>query len=188
MKRILSVIALLFPLSIAAQEPVVIEETFSDGSDLEWSETADKKNSALLKEGYFELLPAKKGGSASTETSLPIDLTYDYDIESTVFLPNLDNRVFGMTFGSYALFVSEGSAAIAKPGSGEEPVNTKIKLTGGKNRTVVLGLKQSAAKSVFTVNNMTVGEMLPDSELTEAKLGFFTTAPMHIQSVKIEQK
>lgn len=189
MKHFLLILAALLPLSLAAQESVVIEDRFDGSSQLEWEEFALKNGSALIQNDGLFLRPLKKGVLVLCKTELPISLKNDFSVECTVFLPKLDDKYFGMDLlGVVGMSVSEGHANAAAANNRVMPESKKIKLLGGKNKTVVIGIKQSAGKYIFTVNNMTFSEFTLNTEDSKVYLGVWSKTPAYVKAVKIEQK
>ena len=190
MKHFLLILAALLPLSLAAQESVVIEDSFDGSSQLEWEEFSKKTGSALIQNDGLFLRPLKKGVLVLCKTELPISLKNDFSVECTFFLPKLDDRYFGIDIlGIGGMSVNEGHANAVAANNWVMPESSKIKLPGGKNKTVVLGIKQSAGKYIFTVNNMTFSELtFNNTENSKVYLGVWSKTPAYVKSVKVEQQ
>lgn len=186
MKKYLLILCLLLPLGISAQTS--IKEEFDGSSTLEWNEYADKHTSALIQNGCMMLKP-HKARQASTKVKLPIETDYDFTVEAELFYRKFSNlSIFGILYNdAFNISVNSNKYVLAMTRDGA--VNRqRIKLTQGKDVTIIVALKRTAKGLTITINNMEVLEAPIEESQTNPELTFRAFGvPLQIKSLTIEQ-
>jgi len=196
MKRLLLSLCLLLPLGAAAQGLKIVD-AFDGSSPLEWEEYSEKEASAMILNGYLELKCMQKDWMATIMTTLPIYVEHDFKISCNLTVSRLDKESrFGVlidrdeAFNKCAFLFCEGTFECRFLNNGkfrEAGETQRVKLKGGKDRSVDLVLERKGGKYILSVDNMGVFEQrLP---ITTPLFGFYTdgNSTLRINSVTVEQ-
>ncbi len=169
MKRILLLCCVGMCLSVNA-ETRTIKETFDDnGNSMQWSEYSTRKNSAVIRDGYYIL--ERKGGLFVTPQTqvpvgkLPIDVERNFKVSFKLLIPKFNNGfTIGTNNGTF-LFMPKKLYPIVTTWEdleqGKQPVlNMKnylpIPLKKGKNVETVISIEKKGKTTNLYIDGMEV--------------------------------
>lgn len=186
---------ILFPLQLSGQ--IVIKENFEGSTKLDWEEHSEKKNSALVQNGYLELKTDNALFPCTTRTYLPIDPDEDFNIKCELFIPHFGNGLYGIMFDMdedfnknlvlfnkstvYCFLYNNGKIL-------EKGDRALIKLPSKeKDCTINLEFIRKGSKCIININNMKAVE-IPKKHMSSSLFGFYSSSTLLINSFEVYQE
>ncbi len=206
---IIGVVLAVLPLCGSAQTH--IKDDFLENTTLDWKEFAEKSASGLVQNGYIELISKKKEIPAFIWTDeLPVMPDGDFTVKAEIIVPKLtSDYCFGVFFNRessfpYMLdcyrFSSRKCRVVRMMLDDEEDAvgNNQakevdgsmlgpIKLTEGKDKTVIVEIKRLGGKTILSVNDMQVAKF--KNAVETPAFGFWTPggSSLRVTSVEVNQ-
>ncbi len=190
MKKIIAlstIICLVFTSIVNAQDndenKNQRKETF-DYNTFDWEEVSEKNQSAIIADGYLTLTNKKKDEAVRITTTYPVKVKRNFTITNTFLIPELnDKNRFGIIFNyadndNYSSFlIAEGHFwyYTKKEGKMKLEKDGKMKLKGGKNKTVTITIQKQGSELNFRVDDMPVYTV--KKNLAFPNFGFYSEGP-----------
>ncbi len=197
MKRILLLCCVGMCLSVNA-ETRTVKETFDDnGNSMQWSEYSTRKNSAVIRDGYYII--EYKGGTQTQAPigKLPIDVQRNFKVSFKFLIPNFKLGFFvGSNNGTF-WFTPKKMYPIVTPWEEIEqgnarPLNMKnylpISLKKGKNVETVVAIEKKGKTTKVYVDDM---EVYSTTDMGFKTNEFFLTVPtgvLKVDEIIVEQQ
>ena len=183
---ILAVIFAVLPFCSSAQ--IHIKDDFLENTTLDWTEFADKSGSGLVQNGYLELISKDKEVPRRIWTDeLPVMTDGDFTVKAEIVVPKLtSDYCFGIIFNrnieqklEHYLFSSK-ECKLVKNDVDPWP----IKLSEGKDKTVIVEIKQIGGKTIISVNDMQIAKF--KNLIETPAFGFWTPGDSSLRVTKVE--
>lgn len=202
-----AVIFAVLPLCSSAQTH--IKNDFLENNSLDWKEFADKSASGLVQNGYIELISKKKEIPAFIWTDeLPVMPEDDFTVKAEIQVPKLtSDYCFGVFFNRDSSFpymldcyrFSSRKCKVVRMmmlDDEEDAVGNNqakeldgsmlgpIKLSEGKDKTVMVEIKRLGGKTIISVNDMQVAKFKNAIEMPA--FGFWTPGDSSLRVTRVE--
>ncbi len=174
-----------------------IKDDFLENTTLDWTEFADKSGSGLVQNGYLELISKNKETSAGIWTDeLPVIAEGDYTVKAEMLIPKLTSEYsFGIIFnrnledelGCFLFSSKNCASARILPDRKIELKGTPpwpIKLVEGKDKEIIVEIKQQGGRTIISVNDMLVSKTPRKAGMPA--FGFWTPGDSSLRVTKVE--
>lgn len=186
-----AVLAVFAIVPVCGLAQIHIEDDFLEHMTLDWTEFAEKNRSALVQNGYIELISKDKERPTAIWTDeLPVISDIDFTVTAEIQVPKLtEDYSFGIIFNrsehtmKKELFLIS-SRNIKFVGSSElAEEEWPIKLPAGKDKTVTVEVKRVGGKTIISVNDMQAAKF--KCAIGSPAFGFWTPGDSSLRVTKV---